>query len=42
VEVVNTGVLPDGSVSIINGTATQMDPEEPGHFILSFPGRMQE
>ncbi|XP_046653698.1 apolipoprotein D-like [Daphnia pulicaria] len=39
VSVLNTGVLSDGSLTNITGSATAISPEEPGHLIVSFPGR---
>ncbi len=38
-ESINSGILPDGSVNIVNGTLTQVDPEEPGRFVNSFAGK---
>ena len=34
----NTGVLADGTLNDINGTATAAFPDEPGHLLLQFPG----
>jgi hypothetical protein len=40
ISVLNTGVMADGSLTIINGTARQPFPDtEPGRLIVSFPGR---
>ena len=38
-ESINSGILPDGTVNIVNGTLTQVDPEEPGRFENSFAGK---
>ena len=40
ISVLNTGVMADGSLTVINGTARQPFPDtEPGRLIVSFPGR---
>ncbi|XP_046437376.1 apolipoprotein D-like [Daphnia pulex] len=39
VSVLNTAVLADGTLTNITGSATAISPEEPGHLIVSFPGR---
>jgi lipocalin len=39
ISVLNTGVLENGELFTINGTARQPRPDtEPGHLIVSFPG----
>jgi lipocalin len=40
ISVLNTGVFQNGELSNINGTGRQPRPDtEPGHLIVSFPGR---
>ncbi|XP_057376531.1 apolipoprotein D-like [Daphnia carinata] len=39
VSVTNTAVLADGTLTNITGSATAISPDQPGHLIVSFPGR---